>query len=262
MNEHNNSGPQQPDENASYDAQLPYAQSGQQPGAYQQSYQQYGYGQGDPDTGQPGSYQQSDPQQPSQQPGQQPTDQPAADQSYGQPQYGQSAYDQPAEGQPAEGQQPYQQSAYDQQAYGQVPYQDQYAQSGGQQGQPQYGQQGQPPYGQQYAQPQYDQQYGQQPAYGQQYAPYGSDVPPGYVPRQKLVAGLLGIFLGGLGIHNFYLGHTGKAIAQLLLSLVGWLVIVGPAISVIWSLVEGVLILCSNYGSPWHRDAHGVELRD
>ena len=27
-----------------------------------------------------------------------------------------------------------------------------------------------------------------------------------YVPKSKLVAGLLGIFLGGLGIHNFYLG--------------------------------------------------------
>ena len=31
--------------------------------------------------------------------------------------------------------------------------------------------------------------------------------------KSKMAAGLLGIFLGGLGIHNFYLGYTGKALA-------------------------------------------------
>lgn len=36
--------------------------------------------------------------------------------------------------------------------------------------------------------------------------------------KSKLTAGLLGIFLGGLGIHNFYLGYTGKGIAQICLS--------------------------------------------
>ena len=39
--------------------------------------------------------------------------------------------------------------------------------------------------------------------------------------KSKLVAGLLGIFLGGLGIHNFYLGYTGKGVAQILLSCTG-----------------------------------------
>lgn len=29
--------------------------------------------------------------------------------------------------------------------------------------------------------------------------------------KSKMAAGLLGIFLGGLGIHNFYLGYTGKS---------------------------------------------------
>ena len=33
--------------------------------------------------------------------------------------------------------------------------------------------------------------------------------------KSKLVAGLLGIFLGTFGVHNFYLGYTGKAITQL-----------------------------------------------
>ena len=37
--------------------------------------------------------------------------------------------------------------------------------------------------------------------------------------KSKMAAGLLGIFLGSFGVHNFYLGYTGKAIAQLLISL-------------------------------------------
>lgn len=40
--------------------------------------------------------------------------------------------------------------------------------------------------------------------------------------KSKLVAGLLGIFLGTFGVHNFYLGYTGKAITQLVLTIVGY----------------------------------------
>lgn len=80
--------------------------------------------------------------------------------------------------------------------------------------------------------------------------------------HSKIAAGLLGIFLGTLGVHNFYLGYTGKAVAQLLLTVIGWIIIIGPFVSAIWSFVEGIIILCSNPGSPWHRDAAGYELRD
>ena len=37
--------------------------------------------------------------------------------------------------------------------------------------------------------------------------------------NKKMVAGLLGILLGGLGIHKFYLGLTGTAVIQLLVSI-------------------------------------------
>lgn len=76
--------------------------------------------------------------------------------------------------------------------------------------------------------------------------------------KSKMAAGLLGIFLGGLGIHNFYLGYTGKAIAQLLISLLslGFLAI----ISGIWGLIEGILILTAQPGTPWSLDARGVPL--
>lgn len=36
------------------------------------------------------------------------------------------------------------------------------------------------------------------------------------------IAYILLIFLGQLGIHRFYLGKTGSAIAQLLLGIIGW----------------------------------------
>lgn len=61
--------------------------------------------------------------------------------------------------------------------------------------------------------------------------------------KSKLAAGLLGIFLGGLGIHNFYLGYTKKAVIQVLLGTVGFLLLVGPVVSSIWGFVEGILIL-------------------
>ena len=62
--------------------------------------------------------------------------------------------------------------------------------------------------------------------------------------KSKIAAGLLGIFLGSLGVHNFYLGFTGKAVAQLLLTLVGWILCgIGPIVAGIWGLIEGILIL-------------------
>ena len=91
------------------------------------------------------------------------------------------------------------------------------------------------------------------------------NTPPLRMPpsKSKLAAGLLGIFLGGLGVHNFYLGNTGKAVAQLLLTLVGWILLgLGPIAAAIWGFVEGIIILCSKPGSPWHKDANGYELSD
>jgi len=76
--------------------------------------------------------------------------------------------------------------------------------------------------------------------------------------KSKLAAGLLGIFLGVWGVHNFYLGFKGKAVAQLLLGTVGICVGVGPAASSIWGLIEGIMILCGNVKN----DAKGVPLKD
>ena len=96
-------------------------------------------------------------------------------------------------------------------------------------------------------------------------APEVTPVPPAVhnvEQKSRTVAGLMGIlfgiFLGGLGIHNFYLGYTKKAVAQLLLCILGSCLIVGPLASGIWCLVEGIMIITGNINT----DARGVALKD
>ena len=63
----------------------------------------------------------------------------------------------------------------------------------------------------------------------------------GNYQKSKIGAGLLGILLGALGVHNFYLGYTGKAVAQLLITILSCGVL--SFVSAIWGLIEGILIL-------------------
>lgn len=74
--------------------------------------------------------------------------------------------------------------------------------------------------------------------------------------KSKLAAGLLGIFVGILGVHNFYLGYKGKAWGQLLITLLSLGTL--SFISGIWGLIEGILYLTGHYTT----DANGVPLRD
>ena len=74
--------------------------------------------------------------------------------------------------------------------------------------------------------------------------------------KSKLVAGLLGIFLGYLGVHNFYLGYNKKAIAQLVITVCTCGA--GSVISGVWGLIEGIMILCGNIAT----DADGKALTE
>lgn len=124
-----------------------------------------------------------------------------------------------------------------------------------------YPQQGYPQPGQPYQQPGYPapgQAY-PQPGYGPgpyaqgPYAPgpYGQ---PYLEQKSRLVAGLLGIFLGGLGIHRFYLGHIGLGVVQLVLSLVTF------GIASLWGFIEGIMVLCG--AQVFRADARGVPLKE
>lgn len=70
--------------------------------------------------------------------------------------------------------------------------------------------------------------------------------------KSKMAAGLLGIFLGGFGIHNFYLGFTSKAIIQIIVTLVTC------GIGAVWGFIEGIMILTGSI----NKDANGIPLKD
>lgn len=74
--------------------------------------------------------------------------------------------------------------------------------------------------------------------------------------KSRVVAGLLGLFLGSVGAHNFYLGRTGRAVAQLLITVLSCFLL--SFISGIWGFIESILILCGNV----QVDGNGNPLKD
>ena len=83
-------------------------------------------------------------------------------------------------------------------------------------------------------------------------------VPPSYPlqvqyllpPKSRTAYILLGLFLGCLGIHNFYAGYTGKGIAQLLITLlIGWLIIPWLAVA-LWALIEICVVSTDSQNRP------------
>jgi len=65
------------------------------------------------------------------------------------------------------------------------------------------------------------------------------------VSSKKMAAGLLGIFLGSLGIHKFMLGYSTAGVIMLVVTLVGGLVTCGIASGVmaVIGLIEGIIYL-------------------
>ena len=105
--------------------------------------------------------------------------------------------------------------------------------------------------------------------------------------KSKLAAGLLGIFLGSFGVHNFYLGYIAKGVIQvsvtfgslvvfiifsilsfplmfayglglLTMLLGGFIVIVGVIGIRIWTLVEGIIIIAGGIKV----DGRGIPLKE
>ncbi len=72
------------------------------------------------------------------------------------------------------------------------------------------------------------------------------------VPKSRLAAGVLGILVGGFGVHRFYLGYVGIGIAQIFVTLITF------GIGALWGIIEGILILAGSF----NRDAKGCLLRD
>jgi TM2 domain-containing membrane protein YozV len=70
--------------------------------------------------------------------------------------------------------------------------------------------------------------------------------------KSKIAAGLFGIFLGGFGVHRFYLGYVGIGILQIVVTIItlGW--------GGLWGFIEGILILTGTID----KDAEGRPLKE
>ncbi|MBP1714387.1 MAG: domain containing protein [Deltaproteobacteria bacterium] len=61
--------------------------------------------------------------------------------------------------------------------------------------------------------------------------------------KNRIVAGVLGILLGWLGVHKFYLGYTKPGLIMLLVSILTSWTWIGPVIIGTIGLIEGILYL-------------------
>ena len=69
--------------------------------------------------------------------------------------------------------------------------------------------------------------------------------------RNKWIAGVLGVMLGYLGVHRFYLGFVGIGVLQIVLTCCTF------GIAGIWGMIEGFLCF---FGVM--RDVDGLPLQD
>jgi hypothetical protein len=89
------------------------------------------------------------------------------------------------------------------------------------------------------------------PSYTPAHVPSGAvGHPAALSPKSKIIGGVLQILLP-FGVGRFYTGHTGMAIAQLLVTLFTF------GVGSIWPIVDGILLLVRG-----GRDGDGRPLRD
>ena len=81
---------------------------------------------------------------------------------------------------------------------------------------------------------------------------YGQQTPVMYSWRNRWVAGILGVLLGPLGVHRFYLGFAGIGVLQILATVL-------TGVGALWGLIEGVLCLV---GATLTHDVDGLPLRE
>lgn len=72
-----------------------------------------------------------------------------------------------------------------------------------------------------------------------------------YSERSRLAAGILGIILGGIGVHRFYLGYIGIGILQIVVTVITF------GIGSLWGFVEGIIIIAGG----GFRDSNGRILK-
>lgn len=68
--------------------------------------------------------------------------------------------------------------------------------------------------------------------------------------KDHVAAGLLAIFLGGFGIHKFYLGYNTQGFIMLAITVLAGVLTIGLASAVMWliAIIEGIIYLSKNQG--------------
>ena len=61
--------------------------------------------------------------------------------------------------------------------------------------------------------------------------------------KNKILAAILALFLGTLGVHRFYVGKIGSGAVMLLVSITFF----GLIVTVVWALVDFVMILLGKF---------------
>jgi TM2 domain-containing membrane protein YozV/cold shock CspA family protein len=61
--------------------------------------------------------------------------------------------------------------------------------------------------------------------------------------RNKIIAAILAFFLGGIGIHKFYLGKTNAGIIMLVAGTVGWILVLPAMASWLIGFIEFIIYL-------------------
>ncbi len=83
-------------------------------------------------------------------------------------------------------------------------------------------------------------------------------------PKSKIGAFLLALFFGGLGFHNFYMGHSAIGAIQLILQILIWVLSI-PTLGLsfiveipffLWVFIEMIMILCGSV-----KDGDGLPIR-
>ncbi len=84
-------------------------------------------------------------------------------------------------------------------------------------------------------------------------APFGYHPTLGlpYSDKQKVIAGILQIFLGKFGAGRFYTGHTQMAVAQLITCMLGvwvfsWFTCGLSAFVLFWPIIDGIVLMATD----------------
>lgn len=75
--------------------------------------------------------------------------------------------------------------------------------------------------------------------------------------KSKIAAALLAFFLGGLGVHRFYVGKFGSGFLMLLIWFVGLFTLFIPTLIVsAWAIIDFIIILCGGF-----KDGKGLPIK-